>query len=55
MEWLGSLINHNGDILQSNIYCHEEVNTATEYGALIENGYVIFNDTDAQVTLRSVL
>lgn len=49
--WVVS-INHNGDILQSNIYCHEEVNTATEYGALIENGYVIFNDTDAQGDLE---
>ena len=24
MEWLVVSINHNGDILQSNIYCHEE-------------------------------
>ena len=38
----------NGDILKSDIYCHNQVNTATEYGALIDNGYVIFNDTDAQ-------
>ena len=30
-------------------HCHNQVNTATEYGALIDNGYVIFNsDTDAQ-------
>ena len=38
----------NGDILKSDVYCHDQVNTATEYGALIDNGYVIFNDTDAQ-------
>ena len=25
----------------------DEVNSATEYGYLIENGYIIFNDTDA--------
>ena len=37
----------NGDIIRSDIFCHEGVNTATEYGDLTENGYVIFNDTDA--------
>ena len=41
-------VDQNGDILKSDIYCHDQVNTATEYGALIDNGYVIFNDTDAQ-------
>ena len=41
-------VDQNGDILKSEIYCHDQVNTATEYGALIDNGYVIFNDTDAQ-------
>ena len=41
-------VDQNGDILKSDIYCHNQVNTATEYGALIDNGYVIFNDTDAQ-------
>ena len=41
-------VDQNGDILKSDIYCHDQVNTATEYGALINNGYVIFNDTDAQ-------
>ena len=41
-------VNQNGDILKSEIFCHDQVNTATEYGALIDNGYVIFNDTDAQ-------
>ena len=37
----------NGNIIKSDVFCHEEVNTATEYGDLTENGYVIFNDTDA--------
>ena len=37
----------NGNIIRSDIFCHEQVNTATEYGDLTENGYVIFNDTDA--------
>ena len=41
-------VDTNGDILKSDVYCHDQVNTATEYGALIDNGYVIFNDTDAQ-------
>ena len=41
-------VNQNGDILKSDVYCHDQVNTATEYGALIDNGYIIFNDTDAQ-------
>ena len=41
-------VDQNGDILKSEIFCHDQVNTATEYGALIDNGYVIFNDTDAQ-------
>ena len=41
-------VDQNGDILKSDIYCHDQVNTATEYGSLIDNGYVIFNDTDAQ-------
>ena len=41
-------VDQNGDIIKSEIYCHDQVNTATEYGALIDNGYVIFNDTDAQ-------
>ena len=30
------------------MFCHDNVNTATEYGDLTEDGYVIFNDTDAQ-------
>jgi len=38
----------NGDIIQSDVFCHDNVNTATEYGDLTEDGYVIFNDTDAQ-------
>ena len=41
-------VDQNGDILKSDIFCHDQVNTATEYGDLIDNGYVIFNDTDAQ-------
>ena len=41
-------VDKNGEILNSDIYCHDQVNTATEYGSLIDNGYVIFNDTDAQ-------
>ena len=41
-------VDQNGEIIKSDIYCHDQVNTATEYGALIDNGYLIFNDTDAQ-------
>ena len=41
-------VDKNGDIIKSDIFCQDQVNTATEYGALIDNGYVIFNDTDAQ-------
>ncbi len=37
----------NGDILNSYVFCQDQVNTATEYGCLIDNGFVIFNDTDA--------
>ena len=37
----------DGNIIRSDVFCHENVNTATEYGDLTENGYVIFNDTDA--------
>ena len=40
-------INPLGDIIRSDIYSHAGVNTATEYGVLINGGYVIFNDTDA--------
>ena len=29
------------------MFSHGNVNSATEYGALVEGGYVIFNDTDA--------
>jgi len=38
----------NGDILNSYVFCQDQVNTATEYGAMIDNGFIIFNDTDAQ-------
>ena len=40
-------VNGEGDILQSAVFCQAGVNTATEYGCLIDGGYVIFNDTDA--------
>ena len=30
------------------MFCHDNVNTATEYGDLTEDGFIIFNDTDAQ-------
>ena len=33
--------------MASDVFDHAGVNSATEYGALIEGGYVIFNDTDA--------
>ncbi len=37
----------NGDILRSDLFCHADVHTATEYGDLTDDGYMIFNDTDA--------
>lgn len=40
-------VDHEGEILQSAVFCQGGVNTATEYGCLIEGGYVLFNDTDA--------
>ena len=40
-------MDHEGEILQSAVFCQGGVNTATEYGCLIEGGYVLFNDTDA--------
>ena len=48
--WNGWVLktNFNGDIIQSDVFCHENVNTATEYGDLTEDGFIIFNDTDAQ-------
>lgn len=36
-----------GNILRSDVFCHQGVNTATEYGDITEDGYMIFNDTDA--------
>ena len=33
---------------KSDIFCQDQVNTATEYGDLVNGGFVIFNDTDAQ-------
>lgn len=48
--WNGWVLktNFNGDIIQSDVFCHDNVNTATEYGDLTEDGFIIFNDTDAQ-------
>ncbi len=40
-------VDGEGDILHSAVFCQEGVNTATEYGCLVDGGYVIFNDTDA--------
>ena len=43
----------DGNILRSDVFSHVEtgekygVMTATEYGSITDNGYVIFNDTDA--------
>ena len=37
----------NGDVVRSDVFCHDSVNTATEYGDLTDDGYIIFNDTDA--------
>lgn len=37
----------DGNILRSDLFCHENVHTATEYGDLTSDGYMIFNDTDA--------
>jgi hypothetical protein len=47
--WNGWVIitDRDGNIIRSDVYCQEEVNTATEYGCITEDGYVIFNDTDA--------
>ena len=41
------IVDWKGDIIQSDVYCQSGVNTATEYGCLTKNGYMIFNDTDA--------
>ena len=38
----------SGTIIRSDIFCQDQVNTATEYGDLVNGGFVIFNDTDAQ-------
>ena len=40
-------VDGNGDILNSAVFCQDGVNTATEYGCLVDGGYVLFNDTDA--------
>ena len=41
------IVDFSGEIVASDVFDHAGVNSATEYGALIEGGYVIFNDTDA--------
>jgi hypothetical protein len=48
--WNGWVIitDRDGNIKRSDVYCQEEVNTATEYACITDDGYVIFNDTDAQ-------
>ncbi len=47
--WVGWVLHANweGDISGSHVFCHDGVNSATEYGALIDGGFFIFNDTDA--------
>lgn len=47
--WVGWVLHANwdGGIFDSYVFCHDGVNSATEYGALIDGGFVIFNDTDA--------
>jgi hypothetical protein len=48
--WNGWVIitDRDGNILRSDVYCQDGVNTATEYGCITDDGYVIFNDTDAR-------
>jgi hypothetical protein len=48
--WNGWVIitDRDASIIRSDVYCQDGVNTATEYGCITEDGYVIFNDTDAQ-------
>jgi len=48
--WNGWVIitDREGNVVRSDVYCQDEVNTATEYGCITDDGYVIFNDTDAQ-------
>ncbi|MGB1122760.1 MAG: T9SS type A sorting domain-containing protein [Flavobacteriales bacterium] len=47
--WVGWVLHANwgGNISDSHVFCHDGVNSATEYGALIDGGFFIFNDTDA--------
>lgn len=47
--WVGWVlaVDGDGDVVRSDVFSHGNVNSATEYGALVEGGYVIFNDTDA--------
>lgn len=41
------IIDLDGNIIRSNVFSHAGSMTATEYGSLTDNGYMIFNDTDA--------
>lgn len=47
--WVGWVlaVDGEGDVVRSDVFSHGNVNSATEYGVLVEGGYVIFNDTDA--------
>ena len=47
--WVGWVlhVDFGGSIVRSDVFDHAGVNSATEYGALIDGGYVIFNDIDA--------
>ena len=47
--WVGWVlaVDGAGDVVRSDVFSHGNVNSATEFGALVEGGYVIFNDTDA--------
>lgn len=47
--WVGWVlaVDDQGEVVKSDVFSHGNVNSATEYGALVEGGYVIFNDTDA--------
>ena len=47
--WMGWVVitDREGNIMRSDVYCQDGVNSATEYGCITDDGYVIFNDTDA--------
>lgn len=46
--WVGWVLitDFDGQIQRSDVYAHDDVMTATEYGDLIPGGYVICNDAD---------